>query len=61
MLGQHASGLDVSRAVTVVGDEGSIDLNASVGVGTAEVRLGREKFGPIAPIPPSPPFLDPRR
>ena len=61
VLGQHASGLDVSRAVTVVGDEGSIDLNASVGVGSAEVRLGREKFAPIAPIPPSPPFLDPRR
>ncbi len=61
VLGQHASGLDVSRAVTLAGDEGSIDLNASVGVGTAEVRLGGEKFGPIAPIPPSPPFLDPRR
>ena len=50
VLGRHASGLDVSRAVTLAGDEGSIDLNASVGVGTAEVRLGRER-----------PFLDPRR
>ena len=28
VLGQHASGLDVSRAVTLAGDEGSIDLNA---------------------------------
>jgi phage shock protein PspC (stress-responsive transcriptional regulator) len=50
VLGQHASGLDIRRAVSYAGDEGSINLDASVGIGTAEVRLGRER-----------PFLDPRR
>jgi phage shock protein PspC (stress-responsive transcriptional regulator) len=50
VLGQHAAGLDIRRAVAYAGDEGSVNLDASVGIGTAEVRLGRER-----------PFLDPRR
>ncbi len=50
ILGQHAAGLDIRRAISYAGDEGSVDLDASVGIGTAEVRLGRER-----------PFLDPRR
>ena len=50
VLGQHAAGLDIRRAVSYAGDEGSINVDASVGIGTAEVRLGRER-----------PFLDPRR